>query len=168
MSQSIVRELIQAQAVVPHDLALELVADAVVTEEGVDPVRERRVVVGVVGRDQQPLAQPVVDGVAGDVFAAIDDRPALALEDLRRRRRQAVLDVRRAATRYALDMSAWLRFRELVETPWVQIRYEDVVTNMETEVRRALETLGLPWNDAALAYRQRLAADKRVTSDVAT
>jgi tetratricopeptide (TPR) repeat protein len=74
------------------------------------------------------------------------------------------LDVRRAANRYALDMTAWLKFRELVETPWCEVRYEETVANIETQARRALETLGLPWNDSVLAYRQRLAADKRVTS----
>jgi tetratricopeptide (TPR) repeat protein len=74
------------------------------------------------------------------------------------------LDVRRAALRYALDMSAWLKFRELLETPWCEVGYEDTVANIETQARRALETLGLPWHDAVLDYRQRLAADKRVTS----
>jgi tetratricopeptide (TPR) repeat protein len=74
------------------------------------------------------------------------------------------LDVRRAAERYALDMSAWLRFRELIDAPWRQVRYEDTVANIETQSRLALETLGLPWDDAVLKYRERLAADKRVTS----
>ena len=74
------------------------------------------------------------------------------------------LDVRRTAERYALDMTAWLKFRELIETPWCEVRYEDTVANIETQARRALETLGLPWNDSVLGYRQRLAADKHVTS----
>lgn len=74
------------------------------------------------------------------------------------------LDVRRAAERYALDMTAWLKFRELIETPWRQVRYEDTVANLPGQARAALETLGLPWNDQVLGYRERLTADKRVTS----
>jgi tetratricopeptide (TPR) repeat protein len=74
------------------------------------------------------------------------------------------LDVRRAAERYALDMQAWLKFRELVETPWVQVRYEDTVADVATQARRALEALDLAWDDQVLGYRERLAGDKRVTS----
>ena len=74
------------------------------------------------------------------------------------------LDVRRTAERYALDMGAWLKFRELLETPWCEVRYEDTVANVESQARRALETLGLPWDDQVLDYRQRLAGAKRVTS----
>jgi tetratricopeptide (TPR) repeat protein len=74
------------------------------------------------------------------------------------------LDIERTAQRYALDMTAWLKFRELVEVPWCEIRYEDVVAGVDGQARRALETLGLPWNDEVLNYRQRLGRDKQVTS----
>jgi hypothetical protein len=70
----------------------------------------------------------------------------------------------RTAARYALDMSAWLKFRELIDVPWCEVRYEDTVANVERQARRALETLDLPWNDQVLGYRERLAAEKRVTS----
>jgi tetratricopeptide (TPR) repeat protein len=74
------------------------------------------------------------------------------------------LDVQRTAERYALDMHAWLRFRELIDVPWRQIRYEDTVADLETQARAALETLGLPWNEQVLSYRQRLHESKQVTS----
>lgn len=74
------------------------------------------------------------------------------------------LDIRRTAERYALDMSAWLKFRELIEAPWCEIRYEDTVANVEKQARRALETLGLPWDAQVLNYRQRLTETKQVTS----
>jgi hypothetical protein len=74
------------------------------------------------------------------------------------------LDIARTAARYALDMGAWLTARELIEAPWVQIRYEDVVADVAGEARRALETLGLPWDERVLGYRQRLTDDKRVSS----
>jgi hypothetical protein len=74
------------------------------------------------------------------------------------------LDPQRTAERYALDMTAWLKYREMIDVPWCQIRYEDTVADAEREVRRALDMLGLPWDNQVLAYRQRLMENKRVTS----
>jgi tetratricopeptide (TPR) repeat protein len=74
------------------------------------------------------------------------------------------LDTKRTADRYALDMTAWLKYRELVDVPWCEIRYEDTVVDAEKQVRRALDTLSLPWDNQVLNYRQRLLNTKRVTS----
>jgi tetratricopeptide (TPR) repeat protein len=74
------------------------------------------------------------------------------------------LDIKRTAERYALDMTAWLKFRDLVDVPWCEIRYEDTVANVETQARRALDTLGLEWDNQVLSYRERLAGAKHVTS----
>ena len=74
------------------------------------------------------------------------------------------LDPRRTAKRYAFEMGAWLRLRDVVEAPWRQVRYEDMVANLEAEARKALGALDLPWNDAVLRYRDRLAGGKHVTS----
>lgn len=73
------------------------------------------------------------------------------------------LDVRQTAERYALDMTAWLKFRDLIEGPWCEIRYEDMVGDMEGQARRAVSTLGLAWNDQVLGYRQFIDS-RRVTS----
>ena len=74
------------------------------------------------------------------------------------------LDMHGTAEHYARDMAAWLKLRELVDAPWVQIRYEDVVADMPGQARRALEVLGLPWDERVLGYRQRLKEEKRVSS----
>ena len=74
------------------------------------------------------------------------------------------LDPARTAERYALDMTTWLKYRDMIETPWCEIRYEDTVADPEKQARRALDTLSLPWNDQVLNYRQRLLDAKRVTS----
>jgi tetratricopeptide (TPR) repeat protein len=74
------------------------------------------------------------------------------------------LDVQRTAERYAFDMSAWLKFRELINVPWCQVRYEDVVADAEGQARKALATLGVGWDSQVLNYRQRIAASKRVNS----
>jgi hypothetical protein len=74
------------------------------------------------------------------------------------------LDVRRTAERYALDMSAWLKFRQILDMPWCEIRYEDTVADPQGQAQRALATLGLGWDERVLSYRQRLVETKRVTS----
>jgi len=74
------------------------------------------------------------------------------------------LDVQRTAERYANDMSAWLKFRGLLDSPWCEVRYEDTVSNLESQARRALSTLGLAWEDQVLDYRERFLATKQVTS----
>jgi tetratricopeptide (TPR) repeat protein len=74
------------------------------------------------------------------------------------------LDTVRTAERYALDMTAWLKYRDMIETPWCEIRYEDTVADAGKQARRALETLSLPWDNQVLHYRQRLLDAKRVTS----
>jgi tetratricopeptide (TPR) repeat protein len=74
------------------------------------------------------------------------------------------LDVRRTAERYALDMSAWLKFRQIIDVPWCEIRYEDTVADPQGQAQRALATLGLGWDERVLSYRQRLVETKRVTS----
>jgi len=62
----------------------------------------------------------------------------------------------RTAQRYANDMGIWRKFREMVASPWLELRYEDAVADLEKEARRALEFLGLPWEPEVLNYRERL------------
>jgi tetratricopeptide (TPR) repeat protein len=74
------------------------------------------------------------------------------------------LDIERTAQRYALDMSAWLKLREIIGVPWCEIRYEDTVADVAAQARRALDTLELAWDDRVLGYRERLLVSKQVTS----
>ncbi|HEX5223116.1 MAG TPA: sulfotransferase [Verrucomicrobiae bacterium] len=66
------------------------------------------------------------------------------------------LTLERTAQRYAHDMKLWLTLREKIGSPWLEVRYEDCVGNLEREARRASDFLGLPWDPAVLAYRDRL------------
>lgn len=57
---------------------------------------------------------------------------------------------------YAVEMGAWLRYRTALDADqWVEVRYEDTVADVESVSRRALEVLGVPWDDAVLGYRER-------------
>ena len=74
------------------------------------------------------------------------------------------LDIERTAERYALDMKAWLKFRDFIDVPWCAVRYEDIVANFEPQARRVLATLGLPWDEQVLKYRQRPTTQRQVIS----
>jgi hypothetical protein len=66
------------------------------------------------------------------------------------------LSLERTAQRYANDLAVWRRLREVIASPWIELKYEDAVANLEKEARRALDFLGLPWEDKVLNYRERL------------
>ena len=66
------------------------------------------------------------------------------------------LTLERAADRYAHDLGVWRKLRDILPPCWLEIRYEDTVTSLEREARRALEFLDLPWDERVLAYRERL------------
>jgi tetratricopeptide (TPR) repeat protein len=66
------------------------------------------------------------------------------------------LTLERTARRYAHDMGVWLRLKSIIGSPWLEIRYEDCVVNLEQETRRALDFLGLPWDPQVLNYRERM------------
>lgn len=69
----------------------------------------------------------------------------------------------RAARRFARDLSAWLALRGMLRNPWVEVRYEELVDDLPGQARRAVDFLGLGWDDAVLAYRDRQ-AEKPVLS----
>ena len=73
------------------------------------------------------------------------------------------MTLERTARRYAADMQAWLKLREMVRAPFCELRYEDTVRDLPTQARRATETLGVRWDDRILSYREQL-ADKIVSS----
>jgi lipopolysaccharide biosynthesis regulator YciM len=64
------------------------------------------------------------------------------------------LTLERTVDRYILDMTAWLKMREMVDD-WLEVRYEDVVSDLKRETKRTLDALQLPWDESVLQYRQR-------------
>ena len=56
---------------------------------------------------------------------------------------------------YAQVMSAWREFAQHLPLHWHQIRYEDLVADLEPEARKLLDFLGVGWNDAVLNHTQR-------------
>jgi hypothetical protein len=64
------------------------------------------------------------------------------------------LTLERTAERFALDMDAWLKIREMTHD-WIEVRYEDVITDLRGQTQRTLAALDVPWNESILEYRQR-------------
>lgn len=53
---------------------------------------------------------------------------------------------------YDRVMNAWLEFARRLPLSWQRIRYEDLITNFEPEVRALLEFLGVGWSDTVLEH----------------
>jgi hypothetical protein len=66
------------------------------------------------------------------------------------------MTLERTAQRYANDMVVWRRLRELIASPWIEVKYEETVANLEKEARRTVDFLELPWEVEVLKYRERL------------
>jgi tetratricopeptide (TPR) repeat protein len=73
------------------------------------------------------------------------------------------LTLESTARRYVRDIDAWLKFREILPSPWLEVRYEDTVDDLAREARRVLEFLGVGWEEGVLSYRDRL-RDRQVNS----
>jgi len=55
---------------------------------------------------------------------------------------------------YARVMSTWLEYADRLPLRWQRIRYEDMVTNFETEVGALLAFLDVGWDDAVLQHTE--------------
>ncbi len=64
----------------------------------------------------------------------------------------------RTAERYVSDLHGWLKFREQLATPYTEVRYEDMVADLEAEARRVIAFLGLEWEQQILQYREQTAS----------
>jgi hypothetical protein len=65
------------------------------------------------------------------------------------------LSLERLARHYADLMSIWLAVREWEGFAWLETRYEDLVTDLESEGRRVTDFLGLTWNEAQARFYEK-------------
>ena len=101
------------------------------------------------------------------VFALRDPRDVVISCFMQRLPLNAVsvnyLTLEGTAKKYAATMTAWLKIREMLPNPWIGVRYEDTVADLEQQARKVLEFLGVPWDDVVLEYHRR-AQQKHVHS----
>jgi tetratricopeptide (TPR) repeat protein len=61
---------------------------------------------------------------------------------------------------YATLMTMWTTLRPKIKNPWLEVRYEDMVADLESVARRTLDFLDVSWNPAVLKFdehaRQKL------------
>lgn len=61
----------------------------------------------------------------------------------------------RTADFYSRVMGLWLRLRDMITLDFIEIRYEDTVSDLEAQARRILEFLRLPWDEAVLSFHEK-------------
>ncbi|EEF59709.1 tetratricopeptide repeat-containing sulfotransferase family protein [Pedosphaera parvula] len=59
---------------------------------------------------------------------------------------------------YAITMNVWRKVRPLMQNPAMEVRYEDMVENLEAEARRTLEFLGMGWDAKVLNFHEHAKA----------
>jgi hypothetical protein len=72
----------------------------------------------------------------------------------------AYLTLEGTAEEYAALMNVWTTMAPRMPNPYLQVRYEDMVEDLESVSRKTLEFLGLPWDERVLHFdeyaRQKL------------
>jgi Flp pilus assembly protein TadD len=68
-----------------------------------------------------------------------------------------------AVEEYAGLMGMWVKVRPLLPNAYLEVRYEDMVEDLEAVARRALDFLGAPWDERVLGFDEH-ARKKQVRS----
>jgi tetratricopeptide (TPR) repeat protein len=64
----------------------------------------------------------------------------------------AYLSLEGTVTQYVSSMGFWRTMASRLRNPWIEIRYEDVVADLETSSRRVLTFLGVEWSADVLRF----------------
>ena len=64
----------------------------------------------------------------------------------------AYLSLEGTAEDYAAIMNIWRTLKPLMPGRYLEVRYEDVVDDLESVARKALDFLGVPWDDRVLGF----------------
>ena len=73
------------------------------------------------------------------------------------------LSLEKTTEGYAHMAEKWKLFSSLIKNPWLEVRYEDVVADLESVSRRVLDFLGIAWDASVLRFDEH-ARGKRVRS----
>jgi hypothetical protein len=75
----------------------------------------------------------------------------------------AYLSLASAAEEYVALMGTWQGIKSRLRNPYLEVRYEDMVEDLETVARRTLEFLGVSWDAKVLGFDEH-ARQKMVRS----
>jgi tetratricopeptide (TPR) repeat protein len=68
--------------------------------------------------------------------------------------KEASLSLAAYVENYIGVMRHWRALAPLMPVPWLEVRYEDMVADLEPVARKALDFLGVPWDDRVLAFHE--------------
>jgi tetratricopeptide (TPR) repeat protein len=66
----------------------------------------------------------------------------------------AYLSLEGTAEDYTAVMSLWRTLAPLMPSPYLEVRYEDMVADLESVARKTLNYLGVPWNERVLGFNE--------------
>ncbi|HWD92975.1 MAG TPA: sulfotransferase [Verrucomicrobiae bacterium] len=66
----------------------------------------------------------------------------------------SVLTIGGVIEEYESLMGFWRTMAPRMLNPWIEVRYEDMVTDLESVARRVLEFLGVPWDERVLRFNE--------------
>ena len=79
----------------------------------------------------------------------------------------AYLSLEGTVTQYASEMGFWRAMQPRLKNPAIEIRYEDLVNDLESASRRVLKFLGVDWDERVLRFNEH-AQNKIVRSVTST
>ena len=65
------------------------------------------------------------------------------------------LDWSSTTANYNKVMSYWLAIKPHLSLSWMEVRYEDTVSDLATQAGRLLQHIGVDWEDAVLSHYKR-------------
>ena len=66
----------------------------------------------------------------------------------------AYLSLGVTAAAYSRVMGVWQTLKPLLKNPWLEVRYEDMVENLESVARQTLDFLGVSWDERVLGFTE--------------
>jgi hypothetical protein len=64
------------------------------------------------------------------------------------------LELKRTVEEYVEMMSLWQKMKPMLEGHYLEVRYEDMVNDLESVARKTLDFLGVPWDAGVLRFHE--------------
>jgi hypothetical protein len=52
-------------------------------------------------------------------------------------------------------MGFWVRARSRARVPWIEVRYEELVSDFAAQAQRLVQFIGRPWSDDVVRFHER-------------
>ena len=72
------------------------------------------------------------------------------------------LNLKDTASLYDLVMKLYTIYKNKFSFNFIEVKYENIVTNFNSEIKTLLEFLEVPWDDSVLAYQKTAKQRERI------